>query len=271
MSKNNYEKIYVAGFPKSGNTWLTRLLADILDSPAGTGMKGDDNKEIASDSNDEILKRNNNPKYKILKTHFLFPFLQKEIDNNIKKIVYIKRDFRDVVISAFFHHEKINEKYVMLQSSKELKENNISLFTYLKKRRRLWLHLIKICRQWSANVGSWDYHIDSYKNINNSQIAIAYTSYEKLKGNTYSEIKKILNDLKIETPKDEKILTAIKNQSFDKKKESYKNISNDENIPLGKEFNQKFLRKGGNRRLQKIFIKTNAQIHKTQTRQSFIK
>ncbi len=161
--KNEYEKIYVVGYPKSGTTWLTRLLADILDSPAGNGMGGLDEEEIASDFNLQILKRDTKPKYKILKTHLLIPHL-KSLDTNLKKIVYIERDFRDVLISSFFYQrENCDEKLLEKRSILELKENNISFFKYLKNRMRLWLHIKN--HKWKNTVGSWSNHIESYKNI----------------------------------------------------------------------------------------------------------
>ena len=78
---NNLQKVYVVGFPKSGNTWLTRLLADCLGSPAGSGMRNSENIEIATDLNQAILDKNPQPGYKILKTHYLPSVLEKEIDN----------------------------------------------------------------------------------------------------------------------------------------------------------------------------------------------
>jgi hypothetical protein len=58
--------IYVCGHPKSGNTWLTRLLGSVLNSPTGGCMPSQDGKEIATEGQD----RTGN--YFIRKGHFTF-------------------------------------------------------------------------------------------------------------------------------------------------------------------------------------------------------
>lgn len=53
FSPNTFKKvIFVAGYPKSGNTWLTRLLGDALDCPTGGSMPQQDAVEIACEGND---------------------------------------------------------------------------------------------------------------------------------------------------------------------------------------------------------------------------
>jgi hypothetical protein len=57
--------IYLAGFPKSGNTWATRLLADVLNCAAGGCRPEDDEREPATTGLDR-------PKpYVVRKGHFL--------------------------------------------------------------------------------------------------------------------------------------------------------------------------------------------------------
>ncbi len=72
---------------------------------------------------------------------------------------------------------------------------------------------------------------------------IAYTSYEDLKVDTKEELIRIMKKLNIEIPKGNKLVEAVENQSFQKKREYLARASN-KNIPRGKEFNVRFLRKG---------------------------
>lgn len=76
-------EIYINGFPKSGNTWLARLLGDVLDSPVKT-VKG-----IALA--DEGAERKGD--YVIRQHHLITP-------EDAFGVVYIYRDPRDVVVSA---------------------------------------------------------------------------------------------------------------------------------------------------------------------------
>ena len=84
----NKEPIYVVGFPKSGNTWLARLISETLDSNLAPNNSID-----AAD-----FSENRKGKYIIFKQH---------TDENISDIskssvIYIIRDVRDVLVSGFF-------------------------------------------------------------------------------------------------------------------------------------------------------------------------
>ena len=241
------EKIYVIGFPKSGNTWLTRLLADVLGSPAGTGMKGDDLQEIASDFNEVLLKENKKPKYKILKSHLLPEVLTREIDNDLKRIVYIKRDFRDVIVSGFFHSKGAKDEDLLFSDfSSVLKRNPFRILKYYYNRFRLWKYIDSISEKWSDNVGAWDESISQWGTFskNNKDCLIVFTSYEALLKDTKGELLNILKDLKLNTGARGRIDNAIERQSFKRRKEYFKKETTDKNIPFGKKYNFKFLRKG---------------------------
>ena len=105
------EPIFVIGYPKSGNTWLARLCSDALDSPIVTG-----NDPI----NQAGKKQNYAGEFVIYKAHYS----QRDKPNNItqcSKILYIVRDFRDVLISSyFFNYKRHDENRVTLTSSRNL-------------------------------------------------------------------------------------------------------------------------------------------------------
>jgi len=61
---------------------------------------------------------------------------------------------------------------------------------------------------------------------------------------TKTVIQEVLTQLRLPRPSEEEIDAAIDRQSFAKKKKALKNLSDDFDIPRGKEFNIKFLRKG---------------------------
>lgn len=85
------ENIFIVGFPRSGNTWVARLLGDILDSP----VKARGN-EIAIA--DEGFGRSG--KYIIRQEHSDY-----EIFSEKDKIILVIRDPRDTIVSAKHYWE----------------------------------------------------------------------------------------------------------------------------------------------------------------------
>ena len=87
------KRILVVGYPKSGNTWLTKLVAALVDCPSKGYLEQDERIEISQ----EGLNRNSN--YECWKSHHMLHELQETISCN-DKIIYIVRDPRDLAISA---------------------------------------------------------------------------------------------------------------------------------------------------------------------------
>lgn len=112
------QTIYVSSFPKSGSTWLTRLLGDALNSPTGGCMPREDWREVATEGLDRPGP------YIIRKGHFIL------IDDNgsgqvvprphrlawqrltNEKIVFLIRDPRDICISGSWHWHTSPEKFL---------------------------------------------------------------------------------------------------------------------------------------------------------------
>jgi hypothetical protein len=99
------EIIYVLGYPKSGTTWLTRLLGDALNSPV-TGYRDDDVSfaEEGADRPGPYLIRQGHA-VPVEEGDCLTPtrrdFVYKHLTN--ERIVIMIRDPRDVAVSAAAH------------------------------------------------------------------------------------------------------------------------------------------------------------------------
>lgn len=233
------EKIIVVGYPKSGNTWITRLTGSLVDCPVEGFLYGN-HKEIASEG------KNRESEYRIYKSHHQFFELSKE-DIKSSKIIYVIRDPRDVAISGrhFFSFFKpifpnINisskkEPFVKMTSFIKHKINGIQWRLTNKSLARnimnkAILYGNKDVHHWCRI--SWKTHISLY--INNPDIL--KIQYESLLSNPLPESKRILNFIGIKKD-EEKILKAIDNQSFEIKKENYlkeKNISKANFLRKGK-------------------------------------
>jgi hypothetical protein len=117
------KNIYVVGYPKSGNTWLSRLLGSCLDSPV-TGIKTA--KPLATEGFDR------SGEYFVRQLHLKpvtdsMPPFPSAVDNawwydwrirpqNNAHFVHIVRDVRDVIVSAhhYWQRETIEESVSMV-------------------------------------------------------------------------------------------------------------------------------------------------------------
>jgi len=248
--KDKKEKVFIVGFPKSGNTWMTRLFSDIFSSPSDHWEKEGEDLEIASDLNNYFLKKNPNPRHIFLKTHVLPDVLfEKNKDKNIR-IVYVVRDFRDILVSSFFAKHKftsLEERDILILPFLSLiSRGPFFIFRYFYFRYKFRRHIFDISSSWSnKNIGSWQVHTRKWRNyLKKDSVKMSLVRYEDLLINTKKEVLRILKEVQLPLPQDKDLNESIKRQSFSVKKEYFKNLDKNENIPKGVDFNYRFLRKG---------------------------
>ncbi|XPV67640.1 MAG: sulfotransferase domain-containing protein [Halarcobacter sp.] len=207
---NKLESLYVVGFPKSGNTWLARLIANVTSSKIHVNSKDD------LINNSENCK-NKNGRYIIYKIHG-----SNEIDKieNSKK-VYILRDPRAVFVSGFFHNYRrfskkkvLSNKLVNLFFNFEVGNINNSWNNTLVARWNRFKNQLKSFEK--INVGSWSHHVNFWTSLDNMVIV----RYEDLHDNTEKELVRILNELDISFDIDE-LRQIIQNESFESKKNQF--------------------------------------------------
>jgi hypothetical protein len=202
------KKIIICGYPKSGNTWLTRLIAEVVQCPVKGFWYEPENDEIAIEGSGRISE------YECYKTHYRWNELQGSlskysVDN--ATIFYIVRDPRDVVVSVkeYFQFEKrytkssrLNRLLRKLNPFKE-RDDYDQVITYVLKGHENveWLKV------------PWQEHIRDYLHRN-----VYIIKYEDLLVDAQSEVKKIADKLSLDIS-DDQIQKAIFNQSFQKKKE----------------------------------------------------
>lgn len=245
------EQIYVVGFPKSGNTWLTRLLADVLKSPVRSGaMRG--SLEVASEINQQLSLPSDSA-YEVMKIHFMPKYFFTEVDSSPRRIAYIYRDFRDVFVSAFFYFKfKGNETDAQMKDVSSLLSLLMSqglgaFYRHYCIRRRMLAYARSFCQQGvKEEFGTWQEHICEWRQIHKQQpdIRFAFISYEELLHDTASALSQLLTELRLPQLSEDKLENSVNRQSFKNLKNHFHNLSDDANVPFGKEFNVKFLRKG---------------------------
>lgn len=240
------ETIYVIGYPKSGNTWLTRLVGDVLDCSYSDGL---DSPEKDFDAN------NRSGKYSIIKSHYSQKSKSTAI-NEDTRILYVTRNFCDVLISAFFRsHRKTDEDNYLVNNCNKAKICHLSYRMYFNHQMRRMVkkwqgpeltsikHAVRRVYQNSKAffygtkkqerfyVGNWSDHVNYWVDFPN----VVVIRYEDLLDDCPKFLRKALDELKIEYDPS-RIEAACQRQSFKRKKEYY--AQNDDQT------NFTFLRKG---------------------------
>ena len=267
--------IWLASYPKSGNTYLRSFLASYYFSLDGKfdfdqllkihqfpNMKFS---KFKSNSKEEASKNwlyNQNSFFKnenlnLVKTHnCLYPYQGNEFTTKQQTLgaIYIIRDPRNVITSLTHHYSleykealdhMINENSSLLEKSHELDHSN---FTYLNS--------------WSNHYKSWRY---------NSIFEVLFIKYEDLEKNKEDTFKKVILFInKLLKNKDNKInekkfINSIKSTNFSNLKNKEINEGFEESVfsnKTGKKIN--FFNLGFNNRWQKLLptdIRDDINLH----------
>ena len=240
--------IWIASYPKSGNTWVRSLLSAYLYSNDGifnfdllkkiTQFPSKqyfkyflkDFKDIKKVSDywiaaqDRINLFNDRPIF--LKTHSALctlennPFTNK---NNTKAVIYVVRDPRNLITSLSHHYSMNMEKtYIFIINKQQM--------TMVSEWGKDDFGIVSV-------LGNWSTHYKSWKNIKFAPTLVV--KYEDLLNNTNNTFKSILNflsrlmDIKID---EKKIINTVNSCSFEKLVEKEKNEGFDEAVSSKKKF-----------------------------------
>ncbi len=118
MKKN----IIIVGYPKSGTTWLSRLVAELVSCP----LQGDWGFEDLNAPYKE--GQNRTSEFQVFKSHHTFQEIKSASNLDIHKIIYIIRDPRDVVISGVHYFNFLPK--LLAEKQKSSKINRFLIKTY---------------------------------------------------------------------------------------------------------------------------------------------
>lgn len=234
--------LVVVGFPKSGNTWLTRLLADALNAPVLDRWL-DGHIEFASDVN-RHLREPHHPSVRVAKLHDLPEvFAQRGIDGPMR-FVYVHRDPRDVAVSAFFHFTKWQDATVRsLLQSRSL--GPWGTWQRGRVRRAIRSFVRRFATRGIARleqrIGRWDRHVRAWITAEHPIIPV---SYEELLADTPRTLGRVTAALQLPGCGTADVAGAAARQAFGAVKRSFEQADGDDAIPLGRDFGMRFMRRG---------------------------
>ncbi len=228
------DDIFIVSYPKSGNTWVRFLIANLI-------IK--EKIEVNFNTIHDIVPEFENTEYsKSINMNSRFFKSHSELNTRFSKVIYIIRDGRDAY-SSFYNYQKnkLNEVYSFKSFLKDkiYKENN----------------------SWSSHIESWNNHkIWGSKNF-------LLIKYEELLKDTYSILKKII-DFSGLSVSEKEIKSAIHKSSFNNmrrlEKEKGRKYQNKDNLAF-------FTRKGVTGDWKNYFDEESVQLFKTLENNTLIK
>ena len=159
---------YIVSYPRSGSTWLRFLVGNLLSTNEPISFNNLEKviPDIHVNSARHIASI---PRPRLLKSHEYF-------DHRYRKVVYLVRDPRDVVVSYYRYHLKVRQ----LQDGYPIDQY---VHEFLNGELEPW-------RSWQGNVASW-------LEARNGSPHFLLTRYEDLLDNTAAELSRIAEFLGI--------------------------------------------------------------------------
>jgi hypothetical protein len=190
---------FLVSYPRSGNTWTRFLIANLVYPNVEVSFKNIE-RLIPDTSSQSSRALRRTPRPRIIKTHEYF-------DHRCRKIIYIVRDPRDVVLSYYDFQRKyrhIEDGYPMVQYVQDFVSGNLNS---------------KDWGTWGENVASWFYTRGKTKDF-------LLLRYEDMMADPVGELARAADFMGLKT-NSELIEEAVQKSSADRMREMEKRDSKD--------------------------------------------
>jgi len=150
--------IFVVGFPKSGNTWLAKMLCQTFNA----FLIDDDPAQL--EVNDRLDGQEND--LRVVKAHYLPEKLFSRYPTDNYRVFYMYRDFRDVSISSWFYFngvldlgfqlsEDFSETIVHFDDPSKFRAGRLALKNYVSQLSRHGVPKLPQFSTWSQHIETW--------------------------------------------------------------------------------------------------------------------
>ena len=259
--------IWLASYPKSGNTWVRAFLASVLYTKDGRTnlddlkklqqypLKYQFNDLINNDFNLKNLSKNwiksqsiinSNKKHRFLKTHHAMcnfnGYYFTDYTNSLGTI-YIVRDPRNVVSSVYNHFSLKS----MEQAKDFIFNENMAIDMILDKKNDKNINRIVY-----TLISSWKNHYNSWKKFRRNLLIIKYEDLIDNPEKEFLKIRKYLSKILNYEIDDLKFHNAIQENSFDKLKNVEKKNGFNESVFDNKKMKKNFFNLGPKNDYKKI-------------------
>jgi len=245
------DSVIVVGYPKSGNKWLTALLADALRlpvRPAGNLSMA----QLAAQVNNSLHLDPSQPSPQGAKYHLLPDQLLREIKTKPKYLVYLYRDVRFVVIASFCYLSRLSHfaghsNDIKRRSPGQLLLNPIGALRYLRHRHLFARFLRKFMegafRGDMAPRSTWMEHIQAWQTWarKHPETQVAFVAYEELLDDTENQLARIIGQMGLPVPDMNHLAGSVERQSFKTQKllrqslaEKIKQLDKDGNVAFAR-------------------------------------
>ncbi|GEM_PF-861808 len=221
----NKTDIIISGFPKSGNTWAARLVAELVGCPV-VGFWRSHHFEIACEGSDRESE------FRCFKSHASPEQLAKDASASRAKTIFVVRDPRDVAISGtgyflifrgkFMLRGKILKAFLRLVGKRNLQalQHRKVIEPLLTSDPYRLDQMIRAVLEGARHISGplalpWAEHTRPL--LANAHF---FVRYEDLLSQPEVECQRILNHLGLQRSP-EKIREAIRNQSFETKRKAF--------------------------------------------------
>jgi len=157
------DDIFLVSYPRSGNTWLRFLIANLLDTHDAVTFLNIDRKvgDIYGRSQENLLRL---PRPRILKSHEPF-------EPRYSRVLYIVRDPRDVAVS--YYHWKMKRRVI---ADGYPIEQFVSHF---------------LAAKFDPNLGTWAQNVGTWLAARQNTVGFMLIRYEDLFENTLDQLRRI--------------------------------------------------------------------------------
>ncbi len=228
--------IVVAGYPKSGNTWITRLTAELVGCPVAGFWGHPEYREVAVEGAERVSPD------RCFKAHHSYPELCATMCGpNPPLVVYVVRDPRDVAVSAshYFSFRRHIRRCVWLRLAgfglRQCGQTREEAARHLLTRKRRMAIMVKGVLEGDADINEWcrlpwAEHVSGYL-----RAGIPFVRYEDMLAEPERECARLLAYLGIERDASD-IREAVDRHAFQREKERF--------ARLGETAKADFLRQG---------------------------